>query len=204
VGGPSESDTPPVDLHGMLFPPVPAVAAPTTRTAPTPQDGIVPTSSEQIQIPPPHLVPMLSLLRSYKLVKNLGLLHSIAYTTVDEYLFFLRGVSEVMGKAKDVEGKALGRRGMYYLAAAVSDFFIPRQRMVSTPFIRRRIWKLMRMRQSEHKIQSGKGSLIIEMDQVPKVLKAMVDEWANDGYIVSFKVRPLLRPLVQFLTLLVL
>lgn len=62
----------------------------------------------------------------------------------------------------------------------------------------------MRMRQSEHKIQSGKGSLIIEMDQVPKVLKAMVDEWANDGYIVSFKVRPLLRPLVQFLTLLVL
>lgn len=28
------------------------------------------------------------------------------------------------------------------------------------------------------------------MDQVPKVLKAMVDEWSNDGYIVSFKARP--------------
>lgn len=27
------------------------------------------------------------------------------------------------------------------------------------------------------------------MDQVPKVLKPMVDEWTRDGYIVSFKVR---------------
>jgi len=41
---------------------------------------------------------------------------------------------------------------------------------------------------SEHKIQSGKGSLHIEMDQVPKILKPMVDEWTRGGYIVSFKV----------------
>lgn len=42
--------------------------------------------------------------------------------------------------------------------------------------------------QSEHKIQSGKGSLHIEMDQVPKILKPMVDDWTGkDGYIVSFK-----------------
>ncbi|GAA5866520.1 hypothetical protein JCM3774_003999, partial [Rhodotorula dairenensis] len=40
---------------------------------------------------------------------------------------------------------------------------------------------------SEHKIQSGKGSLVIEMDQVPKVLKTMVDEWSNEGFVVSFK-----------------
>jgi len=46
-----------------------------------------------------------------------------------------------------------------------------------------------RAAQSEHKIQSGKGSLVIEMDQVPKVLKTMVDEWSNDGFIISFKVR---------------
>ena len=96
-------------------------------------------SKTTIQIPPPHLGPMLSLVRSYKLVKSMGILHSIAYTTVDEYLFFLRGVSRVMGTAKDAEGKALGRRGMYYLAAAVSDFFIPRQRMVRSlvPGLRR-------------------------------------------------------------------
>ena len=41
---------------------------------------------------------------------------------------------------------------------------------------------------SEHKIQSGKGSLVLEMDQVPKILKPMVDEWTPEGFVVSFKV----------------
>jgi len=31
--------------------------------------------------------------------------------------------------------------------------------------------------------------LLIEMDQVPKILKPLVDEWTPDGFIVSFKVR---------------
>ncbi len=124
----------------------------------------------EVRIAQRHLPPMLSLLKSYQLVKSLGILHSIPFTTVEDYLFLLRGVSRVMGLAKDGKGHALGRRGMYYLAAAVSDFYIPTQRM------------------SEHKIQSGKGSLTIEMDQVPKVLKHVVDEWSNDGFIVSFKV----------------
>ena len=43
--------------------------------------------------------------------------------------------------------------------------------------------------QSEHKIQSGKGSLHIEMDQVPKILKPLVSEWVPAGFVVSFKVR---------------
>lgn len=43
--------------------------------------------------------------------------------------------------------------------------------------------------QSQHKIQSGKGSLVIEMDQVPKVLRTLVEHWSQDGMIVSFKVR---------------
>ena len=45
-----------------------------------------------------------------------------------------------------------------------------------------------------HKIQSGKGSLHIEMDQVPKILKPLVAEWTREGYIVSFKVRTLPTP----------
>ncbi|KAM0788347.1 hypothetical protein ACM66B_001488 [Microbotryomycetes sp. NB124-2] len=153
---------------GFLFPPI---QSPSTSNAALPDThSSLPSSlTTQIHISPPHLTPMLSLLRSYQLVKSQDLLHSIAFTTIDEYLFLLRGVSRVMGAAKDDKGKALGRRGMYYLAAAVSDFFIPSQRM------------------SEHKIQSGKGSLVIEMDQVPKVLKDMVDEWSNQGFIVSFK-----------------
>jgi phosphopantothenate-cysteine ligase len=90
---------------------------------------------------------------------------------------------------------------MLYLAAAVSDFFIPQQKLVrsslspsfslnhithddlaplsDTPFP---------FLQSEHKIQSGKGSLVIEMDAVPKVLKDVTNEWSNQAFIVSFKV----------------
>lgn len=121
-----------LNLNGMLFPPVPAVAPSSTPVVIlTPSAST--SGSPQIQIPAKHLPPMLSLLRSYKLVQSLGLLHSISFTTVDEYLFLLRGVSRVMGSVKDAEGHALGRRGMYYLAAAVSDFFIPTQRMVRCP-----------------------------------------------------------------------
>ena len=31
--------------------------------------------------------------------------------------------------------------------------------------------------------------MLIEMDQVPKILKPLVDEWTRDGFIVSFKVQ---------------
>lgn len=220
VQGPTATaaTAPALDLKGKLFPPVPAVVSSSTpkfpyvSTFPTSTSAassstLTPTTTStetgpQIHIPPPHLHPMLSLLKSYQLVQSLGLLHSIPYTTVSDYLFLLRGVSRVMGSAKDAQGKALGRRGMYYLAAAVSDFFIPRQRMVSGGFLPcfSPLLSLspsasgtdnVEYMQSKHKIQSGKGSLTIEMDQVPKVLKGLVDEWSNDGYIVSFKVRNL-------------
>ncbi|KAF7303170.1 Phosphopantothenate-cysteine ligase [Mycena kentingensis (nom. inval.)] len=108
---------------------------------------------------------LLSVLSAYKSVQQAGTLHTMTFVTVNDYLWLLRAVSQEMS--------VLGKRAMYYLAAAVSDFFLPRQKM------------------SEHKIQSGKGSLHIEMDQVPKILKPMVEEWTRDGYIVSFKARSL-------------
>lgn len=58
--------------------------------------------------------------------------------------------------------------------------------------------------QAEHKIQSVKGNLVLEMDQVPKVLRPLVQEWLPEAYIVSFKVsrklisvRVIDRPLKQ-------
>jgi len=106
--------------------------------------------------------------------------------------------------------RPLGDMAMFYLAAAVSDFFVPPSRMV------------------EHKIQSGeipqsvlaemkdgeaakvvmkdggreKGSeeevvkaapgagqkLVIDLDPVPKFLKKLVEAWAPDAMIISFKV----------------
>ena len=45
------------------------------------------------------------------------------FQTINEYLWLLREVTESMA--------ALGRRGMFYLAAAVSDFFLPDDKVVS-------------------------------------------------------------------------
>ncbi|GAA6027645.1 hypothetical protein JCM8097_007962 [Rhodosporidiobolus ruineniae] len=165
------------DGEGELFPPIPPMqspsASPTSSSRPLPDLGADPSTSlltgPSIHIHPSSLPPMLHLLKAYKTVKQQNLLLSVPFVTISEYLWYLRGISRVMGQTRDDEGRELGRRGMYYLAAAVSDFFIPQTRL------------------SEHKIQSGKGSLVIEMDQVPKVLKTMVDEWSNAGFVVSFK-----------------
>ncbi|MCO5569344.1 hypothetical protein L7F22_023056 [Adiantum nelumboides] len=96
-------------------------------------------------------------LEAYHRAVDAGTLLRIPFTTVTEYLFMLRDMSRLM--------RPLGRRECTTWHAAVSDFYVA----------------------PEHKIQSGKGSLVIEMDQVPKVLKPMVQQWAPEGYIVSFK-----------------
>ncbi|CAO1637112.1 unnamed protein product [Sympodiomycopsis kandeliae] len=123
--------------------------------------------SEGIRVQPSSTEQLRPVLKDYLLHSRSeeqggkGTLLRLPFVTVNDYLFLLREMSRVM--------EPLGRKGMYYLAAAVSDFFVPNQR---TP---------------EHKIQSGKGSLVIEMDQVPKVLNSMVKKWVPEGFIVSFK-----------------
>lgn len=140
---------------------------------------------------------LLPILKRHLDVKRRGLMLSIPFVTVNEYLWMLRAVSEQMASA--------GRQGMFYLAAAVSDFFLPPERMVReharTPRSSRCHCTNIRARpfsQSEHKIQSSTafssaetddGRLTLTMDQVPKILRPLVQEWAHEGYIVSFKVR---------------
>ncbi|KAF8624272.1 hypothetical protein AX15_005957 [Amanita polypyramis BW_CC] len=115
----------------------------------------------EITVSPEKRRHLLEVLTTYKSVQAAGVLLTLTFVTVNDYLWLLRALSH--------ELSVLGKNAMYFLAAAVSDFFLPRQKM------------------SEHKIQSGKGNLSIEMDQVPKILKPMVDEWTRDGFIVSFK-----------------
>jgi phosphopantothenate-cysteine ligase len=129
-----------------------------------------------------HQDEMLRVLREYAAAKRDGKLLILSYVTITEYLWNLREVAKLM--------RPLGPRAMFYLAAAVSDFFVPQDRMV------------------EHKIQSneefldgggGSGgakppaartegrSLIIDLEPVPKFLKQLVDGWAPEAMIVSFK-----------------
>ncbi|KAI9142915.1 DNA/pantothenate metabolism flavoprotein [Paraphysoderma sedebokerense] len=114
-----------------------------------------------IEVKPEYTAKLSTILRRYQQAKTDNTLLLLDFTTITEYLFMLRTCVQALSPLKE--------RVMYYLAAAVSDFFIPKQKM------------------AEHKIQSGDGTLNLSMDQVPKFLKPLVAEWANNGFIVSFK-----------------
>ena len=58
---------------------------------------------------------------------------------------------------------------LVYLAAAVSDFYIPRSEL------------------PEHKIQSSKTGLELKLKPVPKCLGRLRAEWCPEAFIVSFK-----------------
>jgi phosphopantothenate-cysteine ligase len=75
---------------------------------------------------------LLRVLRENKRVKQLGILHTVTFVTVDDYLFLLRGIAGILS-AGGKEG--VGRDAIFYLAAAVSDFFLPRQKLVHISLI---------------------------------------------------------------------
>ncbi|PNY28966.1 Phosphopantothenate-cysteine ligase CAB2 [Tolypocladium capitatum] len=137
-----------------------------------------------------------AVLREYRAAKDADMLLMLPFVTIGDYLHELRAVSRLM--------RPLGPRGLLYLAAAVSDFFVPPERM------------------AEHKIQSTDAAkdllaraaadppsssddeeafdnfdasprvprskrLVIDLDPVPKFLKNLVDGWAPQGMIVSYK-----------------
>ena len=108
-----------------------------------------------------HAENVRSMYRKYQHANQDRLLLKVDFVTLQDYLFLLREITKSMS--------LLGSSALYYLAAAVSDFFIPQNKMI------------------EHKIQSGDGALTLQLDQVPKIIKPLVDEWADRGYIVSFK-----------------
>jgi phosphopantothenate-cysteine ligase len=130
-----------------------------------------------------HQDEMLRVLRQFSEAKRDNKLLILSYVTITEYLWNLREVAKLM--------RPLGPSAMFYLAAAVSDFFVPQDRMV------------------EHKIQSNEEfahdaktsdahtklpaartegrSLVIDLEPVPKFLKQLVDGWAPEAMIVSFK-----------------
>ncbi|PNH74040.1 hypothetical protein VD0001_g3534 [Verticillium dahliae] len=155
-----------------------------------------------------HQEKMLAVLRKYNTARATNALLVIPFVTITDYLHELRAISRLM--------RPLGPRGLLYLAAAASDFFVPPERM------------------AEHKIQSTTATdslqpaapgneqqkaqpqppkkktdetdneetfdnfdsypkvprakrLVIDLDPVPKFLKNLVDGWAPAQMIVSFK-----------------
>ena len=99
---------------------------------------------------------------------------ALPFQSVDEYLHLLRAACQALAPA--------GPRALLYLAAAVSDFFVPAHELAT------------------HKIQSGgsgggsaDGGLTLQLRPVPKLLAAIkrgdggAAGWAPRALLVSFK-----------------
>ncbi|KAL4229561.1 hypothetical protein ACF0H5_012600 [Mactra antiquata] len=104
---------------------------------------------------------LFAVVEKYQKVQNEGRLLMVDFTSLTDYLHLLRASSLIMDK--------LGNKAFLYLAAAVSDFYIPRDKM---PL---------------HKVQSSNGPLQLSLELVPKMLDALVKNWVCSAYVVSFK-----------------
>lgn len=102
-----------------------------------------------------------------------GRILTIPFWSVEEYLAKLQLCAKAL--------RPCGSTAILYLAAAVSDFYVPKSE------------------RSEHKISSNTtkegvnddegdaGGLVLTLRPVPKVLGLIRTSWAPDAYVVSFK-----------------
>jgi len=87
------------------------------------------------------------------------LLLQVEFTTLEEYMFWLEKIIREMA--------VFNERGLFYSAAAVSDFYLKQV--------------------AEHKIQSSDGPLKIELNVVPKVIPLLKKKWFQKGMLITFK-----------------
>ena len=104
---------------------------------------------------------ILHLLRDYDAAKSENRLLSISFTSLADYMWYLRLLCERISH--------FGPRVLLYLAAAVSDFYIPASEM------------------PEHKMQSSEGAPKLQLQLVPKMLRPLVKFWVPKAYTISFK-----------------
>ncbi|XP_050433351.1 uncharacterized protein LOC126841107 [Adelges cooleyi] len=116
-------------------------------------------NNKSIQVKEDKVEKLLPLLKKYKDAKASNKFISIPFTTLIDYMWLLRGSCMLLDS----------KYCLIYLAAAVSDFYIPPSEM------------------AEHKLQSKDGPPVMTLHLVPKVMKAVTHNWSRQAYIVSFK-----------------
>ncbi|KAL0271076.1 UNVERIFIED_CONTAM: hypothetical protein PYX00_008293 [Menopon gallinae] len=124
-------------------------------------DSLEIVDETKIKVKDSKIPDMMPVLMRYNAVKKSGCLLSISFTTLSDYLWLLRACCDSLSKC--------GNRALIFLAAAVSDFYIPTENLPA------------------HKIQSREGPLNITLQLVPKILKPLVSTWVPKAFIVSFK-----------------
>lgn len=116
--------------------------------------------NSSISVRPDSVDVLLPVLQRYKQAQETNRLLYVNFTSVSDYLWLLRAACECLAPFE--------KRAVLYLAAAVSDFYVPEEDM------------------PKHKIQST-GAPKISLELVPKILKPLVSSWVNKSFVVSFK-----------------
>lgn len=123
-------------------------------------DGSGASKGPTINVQPDSVDVLLPILQAYKSAQETNRLLYINFTTISDYLWLLRAACESLAPFRE--------RALLYLAAAVSDFYVPANDM------------------PKHKIESS-NTLKMSLDLVPKILKPLVSNWVPEAYVVSFK-----------------
>jgi len=143
------------------------------------------SSSPSLLLPPgPECSRLLPVVREAREAE--GRLLQIDFSSLSSYLWLLRAATLALAERKERRSgskETLGENGsqenqgedgssvrnLLYLAAAVSDFYIPNGDL------------------PVHKIQSSEGAPSIQLQCVPKMLVPLVQHWKGGSALVSFK-----------------
>lgn len=98
---------------------------------------------------------------SDKIAKQLHRLHIIEFEDLEEYLYLFRRVPEMIEKYYT--------RVVFFLIAAVSDFYVPREL------------------RPENKIPSHSSQLLLSMAATPKCIYALKHIWTKSIIVIAFK-----------------
>ncbi|WIA37406.1 hypothetical protein OEZ86_014331 [Tetradesmus obliquus] len=119
------------------------------------------SSSSSYSLQEPAAGRVAAILQKVQEVQHSHKLLTLPFTTIFEYLQYLRAIGCAAAPFR--------QQVVFYLAAAVSDFYVPWSQLV------------------EHKIQSSDGPLVLQLHKVPKMLYSLRHEWAPKCMVVSFK-----------------
>ena len=78
-----------------------------------------------ISVRPEYTDTLLPVLRQYQACKKSGKYLLLNFTSLTDYLWLLRAATQALAP--------IGKNALLYLAAAVSDFYLPQDQIVSIP-----------------------------------------------------------------------
>ncbi|KAH8243066.1 hypothetical protein KR032_004290 [Drosophila birchii] len=151
------------------------------------------SQSSTIAIKPDSVDVFAPVLAKYKIARETQMILYVNFTSVVDYMWLLRAACECLA--------AFEQRAVLYLAAAVSDFYIPEDMMPSIysvlyieMFIKIKtleasgqVKDTLLPERPTHKMQSGDGAPTISLQLVPKMLAPLASLWVPHAFVVSFK-----------------